>query len=365
MANNSTGNTTFDEEEILNTPPTPWIVISVLIAVCLTTVLSNLAVITSLILEPRLREPFNYLLLNLAISDLIVGGFGMSYLTVYSYDQFWPLGYKHCTFWMYMDFLGVDQGLLSLGIISMDRLWATVKPISYRQYNTTRKAMIAIVLSWVCVNAGILPGQIYDRLYNQVHYYKYDCFWDFNGPTVWASPLYVVPLNEWIPTLLVIICYAIITIKICQSSKRRVAQVGNSAEGVKRLIQNSTGERRRLKEKQAYVLLSLLFTALVLCWGPWFVYSGLSTHTGYYDWMVYMVTYWLGYVMSMLNPFLFNIANPDMRQTVRCILRYGKVKRTVMAFPRSGTTNHDNQSQPNPDKKSAGLMNILVENEKF
>jgi hypothetical protein len=286
----------------------------------------------------------------------------MSHLIVYTYHQFWPLGYKHCTFWMYMDFLGANEALLTLGIISVDRLWATVRPISYHHHNTTRKAWIAIVLSWVCVNAGILPGQIYVRLYHQAYYHKYDCFWDLNGPTPWASLFYVVPITEWIPSFLIIICYAITTIKICQRSKRRAAQVGSLTEGTGRLHQNATRDRRRLKEKQAYFLLSLLSAALVLCWGPWCVYSGLSTYTGYYDWTAYIITYWLGYLMSMFTPFLFNIANPDMRLAVYRLLHCGRLKRNVVAFPTSAS-NHGSQLQSHPAHRSTRLATVSVRQE--
>ena len=79
-------------------------------------------------------------------------------------------------------------------------------------------------------------------------------------------------------------------------------------------VWTSVQERRWRKERQTFVLLSLLCLAVIVCWVPWFVYSILSTYTGYYDWLVYMVTYWICYSISAVNPFLFNFANPLMRQ---------------------------------------------------
>ena len=79
-------------------------------------------------------------------------------------------------------------------------------------------------------------------------------------------------------------------------------------------------EQRWKKERQTFALLTLLSLALIFCWVPWFVYSILSTYTGFYDWLVYMVTYWICYSLSAVNPLLFNFVNPYMKQTVKRIL---------------------------------------------
>ena len=107
----------------------------------------------------------------------------------------------------------------------MDRLWAAIQPISYRQHNTTRKSLLIIFLSWVAVHASLLPGLIYDRLYNADHYGKYECFWDTATPTIWATPLYVVPLTEWIPFIVVVLCYILTAGTLYQRSRKRSFEI--------------------------------------------------------------------------------------------------------------------------------------------
>ena len=104
------------------------------------------------------------------------------------------------------------------------------------------------------------------------------------------------------------------------------------------IVWTSVQERRWRKERQIFVLLSLLFIALIVCWMPWFVYSALSTYYSTNDWLAYMVTYWLGYGLSMVNPFLFNIVNPNMRRTVK---RLFTGKHGVGVGPAMGSSKHE------------------------
>ena len=93
MATNvSFDNTSTSEDAVLQGPRSHWAIVAALILVCCTTVLANLTVILCFCLEPRLRESFNYFILNLAVTDCMTGAFGMTHLTVYTYYGYWPLG---------------------------------------------------------------------------------------------------------------------------------------------------------------------------------------------------------------------------------------------------------------------------------
>jgi hypothetical protein len=116
-------------------------------------------------------------------------------------------------------------------------------------------------------------------------------------------------------------------------------------------------ERRKLKDKQALLLLSLLFALLFLAWGPWFVYSTLTMFFGYDNWTVFMIIYWIAYSTSMFHPFLFNITNPEMRQAIYRILHCGRVKRNVAVFPRV-VTDPNKQLQSHSAQRSTGLVTL-------
>ncbi|OQV22911.1 hypothetical protein BV898_03337 [Hypsibius exemplaris] len=79
---------------------------------------------------------------------------------------------------------------------------------------------------------------------------------------------------------------------------------------------------RKLQERQAFLVLSLLLLAVFIFWSPWLVYSVQHLWFGWkeeYD-RLRSASYWIAYAMSGLNPFLFNAVSGDMRKTLARIL---------------------------------------------
>ena len=181
-ANMTTGLGGFTPEElvILASPSTSWALVWLCVMVIIVTTCANLTVIVCFLYNPHLRKPFNYLLVNLAVSDLLCGALAMSHLCVYTYYTYWPLGTRWCSIWLYFDWLSVNMGLLTIAFISMDRMWAAIWPLTYRKYNTVRKSWIIICVSWIIGNAGLLPGQIYNHMYLSAHYGRFKCYWAFD-----------------------------------------------------------------------------------------------------------------------------------------------------------------------------------------
>jgi len=70
------------------------------------TVLGNILVCLSVILVKKLRKPQNYLLVSLALSDLLVAVFVMPLAAVSELSQEWPLGESLCDLWVSGEFLG-------------------------------------------------------------------------------------------------------------------------------------------------------------------------------------------------------------------------------------------------------------------
>ncbi len=60
------------------------------------TISGNLLVMTSVYFEKKLQTPFNYYLVNLALTDFIVGSIAMSIYTIYTVHGFFPFNYSTC-----------------------------------------------------------------------------------------------------------------------------------------------------------------------------------------------------------------------------------------------------------------------------
>lgn len=147
-------NTTGAVEEVAGDQKHP--VIGVVLAMfSFITVLGNMLVITAVVKELYLRTVTNYLIVSLAIADVMVGGIVMPFSISYELNnQVWHYGTEWCDLWHSFDVLGSTASILNLCIISLDRYWAITDPIAYPTRMSPCRVSILITFVWLC-SAGI------------------------------------------------------------------------------------------------------------------------------------------------------------------------------------------------------------------
>ena len=119
------------------------------------TILGNLLVITAVVKEVYLRTVTNYLIVSLAIADVMVGGIVMPFSISHELtNQVWYYGPEWCDLWHSFDVLGSTASILNLCIISLDRYWAITDPIAYPTRMSPCRVSILIAFVWLC-SAGI------------------------------------------------------------------------------------------------------------------------------------------------------------------------------------------------------------------
>ena len=131
-------------------------------------------------------------------------------------------------------------------------------------------------------------------------------------------------------TFLIIACYGpIVHCHICIFrfvSKSSILQIANSRR------EQNKGVNMQVDETKITKLLFAIVLAFTCCWSPLIVIDGVSMFTGKY-WMpreVYMTyTYLVGY-SSSVNPVIYGIFNPQLRQEL-CQLRRCRQTRRVGA----------------------------------
>ncbi|XP_011164446.1 5-hydroxytryptamine receptor 2A [Solenopsis invicta] len=125
----------------------------VLCLLILITIVGNLFVIAAILLERNLQSVANYLIVSLAVADLMVACLVMPLGAVYEINSGWSLGPELCDMWTSSDVLCCTASILHLVAIAVDRYWA-VTDINYIQARNPRRIGILIVTVWV-VSLGI------------------------------------------------------------------------------------------------------------------------------------------------------------------------------------------------------------------
>ena len=78
-------------------------------------------VIAAILLERNLQSVANYLILSLAVADLLVACLVMPLSAVYEVSQEWKLGTELCDMWTSSDVLCCTASILHLVAIALDR----------------------------------------------------------------------------------------------------------------------------------------------------------------------------------------------------------------------------------------------------
>ncbi|WKY13205.1 hypothetical protein Q1695_004201 [Nippostrongylus brasiliensis] len=121
-----------------------------LIVIPMVTILGNLLVIISVLRYRALQTAINFLILGLAVADLLVALFVMPY-AVYVHVQRgeWYIGNLMCDIYMASDVACSTASILLLAIISFDRYRAVSRPIQYsRQSQNVRRVFAMIGATW-------------------------------------------------------------------------------------------------------------------------------------------------------------------------------------------------------------------------
>ncbi|XP_041366623.1 5-hydroxytryptamine receptor 1D-like [Gigantopelta aegis] len=133
------------------------VICALLGAMILATILGNVFVITAIVIEKSLQGVSNYLVLSLAVTDLLVAVLVMPISLINDVSVHWYLGQEVCDFWVSMDVLCCTASILHLVAISLDRFWA-VSNIDYIRRRCAKQIIIMVVVVWfVAISISIPP----------------------------------------------------------------------------------------------------------------------------------------------------------------------------------------------------------------
>ncbi|KAM7035894.1 histamine H3 receptor-like [Passerculus sandwichensis] len=347
-----------------------------MVLLCLVTILGNMLVILAFIMDRNLRHRSNYFFLNLAVSDFAVGVFCMPLYIPYALTGTWHLGRSLCKLWLVMDYLMCTASVFNIVLISYDRFLSVTKAVSYRaQQGIMSSSAIRMVAIWVLAFLLYGPAILFwEHVAGHSVVPVDQCYAEFFHN--WYFLLCASTLEFFVPLLLVTYFNVHIfhniqrrqrrgSVQDCEHARRsslswrfcglprpgasspsseaedsvssltrswRPAMVANgpsrtetSSTALKRNFSasfcSSSGSKLQ-RDKKIAKSLAIIVCVFTICWAPYSllmiihgVCQGKCIHKSLYE-----ATFWLLWINSSLNPFLYPLCHMRFRMAFLKIL---------------------------------------------
>ena len=253
-------------------------------------VISNLCVCFLVYLKKALRTNTNWLMVSLAVSDLLTGGV---LLPVYLIEP-------TSIFTGYLVSLILLWGVANLCAVTYDRYIAIIKPLEY-PYRAPKILKRALILSW------LLPA-IYSLL---------PLFWDTN-PTLKIHKAYMVCLQFFgiiVPYIFIIFAY----VRMFRQVRRSLTMKRNIES-----LRVHKNERKRISsDAKVAKVFSIVASAFLLCWLP-IIYITTADIINRYDLIpdaLSIVSFFTIATSSLVNPLMYAFLKPDFKMAIRTCFR--------------------------------------------
>ncbi|TRZ22260.1 hypothetical protein HGM15179_004830 [Zosterops borbonicus] len=277
------------------------------------TLCGNIIVCLAVTRDRRLRSLTNYIIVSLAITDLLLGLLVLPFSALYELTRKWLFGSIFCNIYISLDVMLCTASILNLFMISLDRYFAVTTPLRYCQVVTRSRVAMGLVVIWsVSLMVSFLPIHLGwntngTGVQNTNATCNQECILAVNIP----YGLFVALLTFYIPLVIMCITYYRI-LKIAREQAKRI----NHTWG-------STPMPPMVKEHKATITLAVVLGAFIVCWFPYFTvfaYRGVQGDSKVKGTPMSIVL-WLGYANSALNPILYGTFNRDFRVAYQHLLR--------------------------------------------
>ena len=269
---------------------------------------------------PSLRKPINYLIMNMAMSDLIFPLILIPWQLVSLYTSpagHWliggPLGQALCKLVVYLPMVSYSVSSQSLVLIAVDRFVAVMFPLRSPVFSRRVPFPFVITATWIIALAFYLPFLIIAKVF------------EFNGGSIYCS-MFSGEITSWhiaapiihyiiivITIVLLVILYSIIVIKL--NLQARPGEQSNNAE-----------QKRARRNRKVLRMACAIVLAYSLCYLPMLT-------TGFMSWLFpkimfsclfFKFLFFVGFMYHVncaVNPIICLIFSTNYRQGLKRLLK--------------------------------------------
>ncbi|XP_071768148.1 neuropeptide FF receptor 2 [Centroberyx gerrardi] len=290
----------------------------------------------------NMRTVTNLFILNLAISDLLVGIFCMPTTLVDNIITGWPFGSVVCKLSGMVQGISVSASVFTLVAIAVDRFRCIVYP--FKQKLTIATSKLIIVIIWVLAVSIMCPSGVMLQVTKEqrvriVLGHNSDTrpfYWcRENWPnqemrkiytTVLFTNIYLAPLS------LIVIMYARIGFTLFKTTMPPSRGSGSGVRGGSGGNWKPSMENRQtISRKKKKVIMMLLVVALlfILSWLPLWTLMMLSDYASLTEHQyrviniyVYPLAHWLAFFNSSVNPIIYGFFNENFRRGFQAAFKF-------------------------------------------
>ncbi|CAM4712493.1 unnamed protein product [Leuciscus chuanchicus] len=306
--------------------------------------LGNLLVCLIVLKNRQMRTVTNIFILNLAISDLLVGILCLPITLVDNLITGWPFDVVICKMSGLVQGASVSASVFTLVAIAVERFRCIVYP--FQRKLTQRQAIISIAFIWALAIAIMCPSAVTLTVSQDIMHFMVDrdnityplftCWeaWPERSmrkiyTTVLFSHIYLAPVT------LIVIMYTRIAVKLVKSpASIRDARAEDESRRV---------FRRKLRVVNMLLMVALLFT---VSWLPLWIlmmltdYGNLSpAQLDLVAVYIFPFAHWLAFFNSSVNPVVYGYFNENFRRGFQAAFRLGVC--VVKEPRRNGTWKHN------------------------
>ena len=266
-----------------------------------------------------MRNPINVLIVNMAMSDLLLPIFSIPHLIQMLYIDSWliggPLGQALCKLAVFLPDISALVSIQSLVLIAVDRFGAVVFPLRYPLFSS-KLCPFFILASWIVAMAVLSPYLFAMKLYEypgglgcRMHWDE--VFGEASSFKYYMTAILVVCIL--IPFVLIAILYIIIFLKL--KLQKIPGEQSANAEN-----------HRRQRERNVLKMATAIVLGFAICWLPliiryflFFFASDIMMSCGFQYFS--SIAFLMVNTNCAINPCICFIFNRNYREGLKALLK--------------------------------------------